>query len=827
MSGEYLGDFSGTETLTVIFDSFDSNGASVTMTGLAVTDIEIYKGSSVTQRSSDAGFTLIDTDGIDIDGATGIHGFTVDLSDDTDSGFYASGNDYYIVVNSVTIDTQTVRFVAARFSIRNRSNEAIVSLLPTALVNGKMDSYVEGLTVGAGGISTASTGATVTTGVETLTYTSTGELDGTTHDVEDTAGSTEFYYEFSVGVTSVATEIRWDGYAQSNGDSYTIKGYDWVSASWKTVGTVSGTNTTTIIERTFITTRDMTGTGANAGIVRFQVTSSDGTKFATDRVVAEYTSLPEAGVILHSGIAQAGSSNTITLDTGANSADDFYNHAKVIISSGTGSEQERIIVDYNGTSKVATIAPPWITQPDATSAFEIEPGNCHAETGWGTIKVGIIQAATSTTATLDSTASAIDDFYNNELLHIDYGTGEGQVRVITDYNGTTKVATVHTAWTTTPDTTSEYLVEEAHPYVDAAVSSASAPTAASVADAVWDEEFSGHTTAGTYGKLVKNLGEGIVSIDGAVNDVGATVNTFITNLVEASDSHYSDLTLIFISGNLKGQAKPIASYNGTTKTIVLDEDLSEAPADTDEFLILAIHVHPVTQIAEGVRTEIDSNSTQLTAIVGDTNELQTDLTNGGRLDLILDELTTQGDTNETKIDTIDTVADGIKAVTDVLPDSGALTSLATSASLATVDGVVDAILVDTNELQTDLTDGGRLDSILDELTAQGDTNESKIDIIDVIADAILVDTATSIPALISALNDVTVSDILTTQMIESYATDGSAPTVAQSLFAIQQFLQERDVASTTVTVKKLDGSTTAYTLTTNDAATPTNITRSS
>lgn len=120
MSGEYLGDFVGDETMVVVFDSFDSNGASVTITGLAVTDIEIYKGSSVTQRSSDAGYTLIDTDGIDIDGATGIHGFTVDLSDDTDTGFYAAGNDFYIVVNAVTIDTQTVRFIAARFSIQNR-----------------------------------------------------------------------------------------------------------------------------------------------------------------------------------------------------------------------------------------------------------------------------------------------------------------------------------------------------------------------------------------------------------------------------------------------------------------------------------------------------------------------------------------------------------------------------------------------------------------------------------------------------------------------------------------------------------------------------------
>ena len=106
-----LGDFTTSETIYVPFATYDSNGASVTITGLAVTDIEIYKDGSTTQRSSDAGYALLDTDGIDFDGATGIHGFSVDLSDDTDTGFYASGSQFWLVVNAITVDSQTVRFV--------------------------------------------------------------------------------------------------------------------------------------------------------------------------------------------------------------------------------------------------------------------------------------------------------------------------------------------------------------------------------------------------------------------------------------------------------------------------------------------------------------------------------------------------------------------------------------------------------------------------------------------------------------------------------------------------------------------------------------------
>jgi len=65
---------------------------------------------------------------------------------------------------------------------------------------------------------------------------------------------------------------------------------------------------------------------------------------------------------------------------------------------------------------------------------------------------------------------------------------------------------------------------------------------------------------------------------------------------------------------------------------------------------------------------------------------------------IADILTDTGTTLDGKINTIDTVVDGIKAVTDNLPDSGALSSLATASALATVDSNVDAILLDTAEI---------------------------------------------------------------------------------------------------------------------------------
>ncbi len=61
----------------------------------------------------------------------------------------------------------------------------------------------------------------------------------------------------------------------------------------------------------------------------------------------------------------------------------------------------------------------------------------------------------------------------------------------------------------------------------------------------------------------------------------------------------------------------------------------------------------------------------------------------------------------------------------------------------------------------------------------------------------------------------------TKQMTESYAADGVAPTPAQALFLIQQALTQFAIAGVTLTIKKLDGTTTAAVLTLDDAVNPT------
>lgn len=75
---------------------------------------------------------------------------------------------------------------------------------------------------------------------------------------------------------------------------------------------------------------------------------------------------------------------------------------------------------------------------------------------------GFVNAATSTTVTLDTGASATNTHYLNSGIYISAGTGIGQYRKIQSYNGTTRVATLSTAWSTNPDGSSAYVVG---PYV--------------------------------------------------------------------------------------------------------------------------------------------------------------------------------------------------------------------------------------------------------------------------------------------------------------------------------------------------------------------------
>ena len=139
---------------------------------------------------------------------------------------------------------------------------------------------------------------------------------------------------------------------------------------------------------------------------------------------------------------------------------------------------------------------------------------------------------------------------------------------------------------------------------------------------------------------------------------------------------------------------------------------------------------------------------------------------------------------------------------------------------------VSAILADTNELQGDWTNGGRLDLIIDELTTNVDAVETDTqDLQTQVGTAGAGLTAVVWNAAWDAEVQSEVDDALDTTLADSVPADGTRPTLRQAMYMVVQFLHERAVSGTTVTVKKVDGSTGLLTLTLDDGTDPTSITR--
>jgi hypothetical protein len=157
-----------------------------------------------------------------------------------------------------------------------------------------------------------------------------------------------------------------------------------------------------------------------------------------------------------SGIADSGSTIMIALNGGVATAG-WYAGQLVCITGGTGAGQARTILEYlvDGTVKRAYVTRDWVTAPDNTSTFAVYAFDVPSILEAGTATGGGVS-----TITLDATAAPVNATYKSNFVTITGGTGKGQTRLITAYNGTTKVATISPNWVTglEPDATSIYQV---------------------------------------------------------------------------------------------------------------------------------------------------------------------------------------------------------------------------------------------------------------------------------------------------------------------------------------------------------------------------------
>lgn len=356
----------------------------------------------------------------------------------------------------------------------------------------------------------------------------------------------------------------------------------------------------------------------------------------------------------------------------------------------------------------------------------------------------------------------------------------------------------------------------------------------------------------------------------------ATQTSFTLTAGSTDDDAYNNLSIVVedVSTSTQKAVGMVLDYTGSTKTVTLKEALAFTIATTDKVYILAENSLKSTV----ANRQLDVTATGAAGIDwGNVENPATALDLSGTDIQLVDTATTvTGGATASALATVDTNVDAILVDTAEIGAAGAgLTALATQASVDVIDANVDQIetavitnaagtdiaadiiavkaetaliVADTNELQTDWADAGRLDAILDARMAEASisttggavdtvttctTTTTNTDMrgtdsaataanlatVDTNVDAILVDTA-EIGTAGAGL-----TAILTTQMTESYAADGTAPTLAQAVFLIQQTIGDFAIAGTTITAKKLDGSTTAATYTLDDGTSPTSRTR--
>ena len=151
-----------------------------------------------------------------------------------------------------------------------------------------------------------------------------------------------------------------------------------------------------------------------------------------------------------------------------------------------------------------------------------------------------------------------------------------------------------------------------------------------------------------------------------------------------------------------------------------------------------------------------------------------------------------------------------------------VTGWATATGFSTFDASTDSVTVGTNNDKTGYSISGTLQTLdsLNDFDPASDT-VANVTTTGSVTSGVTVSTVSD-----GAIGADAVADIFsTTAIAESYATDGSAGTPAQLLYQVQQALTEFAISSTTLTVKKLDGSTTAATYTLDSSTAPTSRTR--
>lgn len=146
----------------------------------------------------------------------------------------------------------------------------------------------------------------------------------------------------------------------------------------------------------------------------------------------------------------------IELGDGASIDDDYYNNWTIKIIEPSGEVYTDRILDYNGATREVQLG---ITTVSPGAKYELSPPLDG--------EVVDVPAADQIQFDIATNASRIDDFYVGMPITITDGQGKSQTRIIRDYDGTTGIATLDSAWGNPPPTAGSKYSIDAQSYINA------------------------------------------------------------------------------------------------------------------------------------------------------------------------------------------------------------------------------------------------------------------------------------------------------------------------------------------------------------------------
>lgn len=514
----YQGDYAEDAIVDFTFHTNGTTGAPTTLSGTPA--LSVYKANSTTQ--STAGITL----SADFDTVTGLNHVRIDTSADA---FYATGNDYSVVITTGTVGgTSVVGYTVGSFSIENRFKEVDVTqwngtavATPTTAGVPEVElARISGFAVTAGAAVTvnAEVGASATAmnnfedDYDGTGYNKSASTIGTATVAGSVTGNVGGNVAGSVG--SVTGNV--DGSIGSLGAQAKLD----VNAEADTALSDYGANTTT--PPTAAAIADAVLDEALSGHVTAGTLGKAVADIETDTNELQTDNVP--------GLIAA-----LNDPTAATIADAVWDEA-LSGHVGAGSAGKALADVEADTNELQTD-----DIPGAIAALNDPTAAAIADAVWDEAKAGHVSAgsfgeevqAHALTSELPSeppTAGAIADAVWDEAIAGHAGAGSTG-EALTNANAPTAGAIADAVW-------DEAISGHAGAgSTGAALSNASAPTAAAVADAVWTEAIADHSgTGGSTAEALAAAGgsSGLREIKGSATYNSATKELRVLAWLELS-----------------------------------------------------------------------------------------------------------------------------------------------------------------------------------------------------------------------------------------------------------------------------------------------------